>query len=112
MPFFGPFLKYADFSGRATRLEFWTFTLLNGVVALILWMLAWQSGSWWPIVLVFLYGLVALLPTWAVWVRRLLDTGRSGWSLLWSLVPLFGAVILYVFALLGSDDDNEYGPAP
>lgn len=112
MPFIGPFLKYADFSGRATRLEYWTYALLNSVVGWGLLLVGWSSGSWWPMVLVFLYALATFLPTWAVLVRRLHDTGRSGWSLLWGLVPLFGAVILFIFALLGSDDDNEYGPAP
>lgn len=110
MPFVGPFLKYADFGGRAARLEYWTFQALNVGIRVILFILAWQS-SWWLLAVLAVYGLAAFLPSWALSVRRLHDTGRTGWWLLLHLIP-FGSFVLFIFYLMGSDGDNEYGPTP
>lgn len=64
-------------------------------------------------VLTFLYSLGVLLPSLAVGVRRLHDTGRSGWWLLIGLIPIIGTIILLVFLCLDSQDgDNKYGPYP
>ena len=110
MPFVGPFLKYADFGGRAARMEYWTFQVLNVGIRVILFILAWQS-SWWLLAVLVVYGLAAFLPSWALSVRRLHDTGRTGWWLLLHLIP-FGSLALFVFYLMSSDGDNEYGPTP
>ena len=60
-----------------------------------------------------IYGLAVLIPGLAVAVRRLHDTGRSGWWLLIGLVPLIGAIVLIVFmATDGEPGDNAYGPNP
>jgi uncharacterized membrane protein YhaH (DUF805 family) len=60
-----------------------------------------------------IYGLAVLIPTLAVTVRRLHDIDRSGWWILIGLVPLIGAIVLLVFALLeGTPGDNQYGPNP
>ncbi|TJY41720.1 DUF805 domain-containing protein [Cohnella pontilimi] len=60
-----------------------------------------------------LYALAILLPSLAVSVRRLHDTGRSGWWLLIGLIPLIGAIILLVFTCQDSQPgDNRYGPNP
>lgn len=65
-------------------------------------------------VICVVYGLVALgmiCPGISVFVRRLHDTGRSGWWYWLSLVPYVGGIVLLVFTLLGSQErDNEYGP--
>ena len=59
------------------------------------------------------YGLALLLPTLAVMVRRLHDTGRSGSWLLIGLIPLAGLVVLIVFWARDSQPgDNQYGPNP
>ncbi len=110
MPFLQPFIKYVDFSGRATRLEFWSFTVMNFIIALVLYLLAFTVG-WGFFIIVVVYGIAVFLPTWGVWVRRLHDTGRSGWWLLLGAIPL-AFIVLYIFALMDSDGDNEYGPTP
>lgn len=110
MPFIEVFQKYADFGGRAKRSEFWSFAIVDTIIRIALFVLALQV-SWWLLALLSLYGLVVFIPGWAVTVRRLHDTGRSGWWLLLSLVPL-GVLVLFIFYLMGSDGDNEYGPEP
>ena len=59
------------------------------------------------------FSLATLIPTLAVSVRRLHDTGRSGWWLLLSLIPLIGAIVLLVFFVQDSAaGDNAHGPNP
>jgi uncharacterized membrane protein YhaH (DUF805 family) len=60
-----------------------------------------------------LYGLVVLLPSLAVSVRRLHDTGKSGWMILINLIPLIGIIWILILMIKDSDPgDNEYGPNP
>lgn len=83
------FRKYADFNGRATRPEYWWFVLFQFVAYLVLGAISdWAVGVFW---------LVTLLPGIAVAVRRLHDTGRSGWWLLLGFIPLVGALVLIYF---------------
>lgn len=110
MPYFEVFAKYADFSGRAARLEYWTFSIVNFIISIIGWVMAFTI-SWWLLALLAIYGLIVFIPGWAVSVRRLHDTGRSGWWLLLGFIP-FGGFVLLIFCLMGSDGDNEYGPEP
>jgi len=93
------FKNYVNFSGRASRSEFWWWTLLSFVLGLI------------PIV-GFIYGLAALIPSIALCVRRLHDTGRCGWWLLLALVPLVGLVLIYFYTQPSQEGSNEYGPVP
>ena len=60
--------------------------------------------------LIIAFGL--LIPTWAVSFRRLHDTGRSAWYMLWTFVPYLGGIILLVIFCQKSDEDNKYGPNP
>lgn len=85
--------KYADFEGRASRSEYWWFALLVFVLSYI------------PFVGIIV-SFAALLPSLAVGVRRLHDTGRCGW---WILVPIANLVFL---ATEGAHFPNEYGPVP
>jgi uncharacterized membrane protein YhaH (DUF805 family) len=102
--------KYTEFHGRAGREEFWMFFLVNLVVLVGLWMLDGLIGLG---LLSALYGLAVLLPTLGVYIRRLHDTGRSGWWVLLIFVPLIGYLILLVLmALPGDAGPNEYGPPP
>ncbi|MDN3297873.1 DUF805 domain-containing protein [Streptomyces ficellus] len=103
--------KYATFSGRARRKEYWMFTLISTVIYAVLAVIDVSLiGSG---VIAGIYGLAVLLPTLAVAVRRLHDTGRSGWWLFISLVPLVGGIILLVFlASEGKPEANEHGPNP
>ena len=58
------------------------------------------------------YALAALLPSIAIAIRRLHDTGKSGWMILVGLIPLVGPIILIVFYVQASDGPNEYGTGP
>lgn len=91
------FSKYATFSGRASRSEFWYFFLFSFILGCI------------PIVN-FIAGLVLLLPSLAVAVRRLHDTGKSGWWYLICLIPFIGGLVLLIFYCQeGQPDANQYG---
>ena len=108
--------KYAVFSGRARRKEFWMFALINIGISIVLSILdaiiGTRTDSGFGI-LSGIYSLAVLLPSLAVGVRRLHDTGRSGWWILIGLIPLIGAIVLIVFyAQEGKPGDNQYGPDP
>src|ERR671913_135219 len=109
--------KYAVFSGRSRRREYWYFVLFNIIVGIVLgWIdaLLGTRGSYAGAGLLSgIYSLAVLIPTLAVSVRRLHDIDRSGWWILIGLVPLIGVIVLLVFALLdGTPGDNRYGPNP
>ena len=109
--------KYAVFGGRSRRMEYWYFVLFNIIVSIVLGGidgLLGTSGSYAGAGLLSgIYGLAILIPSLAVTVRRLHDIDRSGWWILIGLVPLIGALVLLVFALLDSTPgDNQYGPNP
>ena len=104
--------KYADFSGRARRSEYWWFVLAYALVVLVVDVLAIASGSHLFTFLLLAVILAVFLPSLAVTVRRLHDTNRSGWWVLLGFIPLGGFVILY-FTILDSDaGTNQYGPSP
>lgn len=108
--------KYAVFSGRAQRAEYWYFVLFNFIICVILGaidsVISWGSQS--PMmVLSGLYSLAVLIPSLAVLFRRLHDTGRSGWWILIVLIPIIGSIWLLVLMVLDSSyGDNKYGPNP
>ena len=110
--------KYAVFSGRARRKEFWLFTLLNILIAIALASIdsatgLTKSGHSPLFNLSSLYVLAVFVPGVAVTVRRLHDTGHSGWWWLMGLVPLVGAVVLLIFTVQDSaPGQNQYGPNP
>lgn len=103
--------NYVGFSGRARRQEYWMFVLINVIISIVLGILDAIMGT--NSLLNGLYSLAVLLPSLAVTVRRLHDTGKSGWWLLISLIPIIGAIILLVFTCLDSEpEENQYGPNP
>ena len=93
--------KYVDFSGRATRSEFWWFFLFQIIVLAIAGMLSNMLYG--------LAGLALLLPALGAGARRLHDIGKSGWFLLLGLIPLIGALILIYWAVQPSGPANAYG---
>ena len=120
-----PLLRYADFSGRSRRLEYWVFTLLITIMifGFIFLMLAlsgqeYQSedplplaGVW--IALLVLLGIGIFIPSLAVQVRRLHDQDRSGWWILLGFIPYIGGLIMLIFMLIpGTRGPNDYGPDP
>ncbi|MEU2154055.1 DUF805 domain-containing protein [Streptomyces sp. NPDC019396] len=103
--------KYAVFSGRARRQEYWMFTLINVIVYAVL--MGIDLGVLNLGFIAPLYSLLVLLPALGVTIRRLHDTGRSGWFVLLGLIPLVGPIILLVFlAGEGKAEDNQYGSNP
>jgi len=103
--------KYAVFNGRSRRKEYWMFVLFNFLIATGIGFVETHLGS--PGVLGGLYGLAVIVPGIAVSVRRLHDTGRSGWWLLVGLVPLIGSIILLVFMIEdGKPGSNAWGANP
>lgn len=103
--------KYAEFTGRARRSEYWYFALANFIIAIILGII--QRGVGIIGIISMLYSLAILIPSIAVGVRRLHDTNRSGWWLLLAFIPLVGAIILIIFFVQeGDSTENQYGPNP
>ena len=111
-----PLHKYADFSGRAPRAEYWWFYLMVIIgyfVASILDSVVGTGGmmrSFGVLTMIVMLGL--LLPSIAAGVRRLHDTDRSGWWLLIAIIPLIGLVLIYFLVLEGTKGDNRFGPDP
>lgn len=109
--------KYAVFNGRAGRKEYWFFALFVFLIYLALGLIdkvigithkgegvGLSSG---------LFTLAMFLPGIGVGIRRLHDTGRSGWWLLVALIPLVGTIfMLILMALKGNTGANAYGPEP
>ena len=116
------FRKYANFKGRASRAEFWWFSLFNFIVNAIIYLIALSAVGFdfeyliMDDVVMNVIGLISLvffLPSLAVMERRLHDTGRSEWNILYLFIPLAGVIILLVFlASKGTPGPNKYGPAP
>ncbi|WP_422020613.1 DUF805 domain-containing protein [Roseibium sp.] len=115
--------KYAVFSGRASRSEYWWWILFvvivsivsqiidGAVVAPALGFQAFEEGAGQP--LSMLVSLALLLPGLGVAVRRLHDIDHSGWWFLLILVPIVGfLILLYWFVQPGTKGDNQYGEAP
>jgi uncharacterized membrane protein YhaH (DUF805 family) len=113
----GCYRKYATFTGRARRAEYWWYTLFNVIIyaALITVgiLIGNSDGSATVVgVLVGVYILAVLLPTLAVTTRRLHDAGLSGWWQLIGFVPL-GGIVVFIMTLLDSNPGtNRYGPDP
>ena len=109
--------KYAVFSGRARRKEYWYFFLFNIIILLVLSFIDGMTGTFIYEaglgLLGGIYALAVLIPGIAVAVRRLHDTDRSGWWLLVGLIPVFGTIALLVFMLQdGKLGENQYGANP
>ena len=107
--------KFADFSGRARRREYWTFVLVNCLIALLLMTLGLAFGEDSPAsnIMVTIFYLIMLVPNLSVSVRRLHDIGKSGWYMFLSLIPLIGGLILLIWSLMDSEPgENQYGKNP
>lgn len=122
-----PYRRYADFSGRSRRMEYWMFTLLNFIVVAVLLALTFggmsglmtssepQMGalSYVGIILFLVWGLATIIPGIAVTVRRFHDQDKSGWFYLLAFIPYVGGLIVFIFMLLeGTRGPNRFGPDP
>ena len=113
-----PLRRYADFSGRSRRKEYWMFILgmIIAVVALsivegILGLSGMVGGVYGPLTTIALLGLI--IPGIAVQVRRFHDQDKSGWFVLLGLIPFVGGLIVLVFMCLeGTKGPNRFGADP
>ncbi len=112
--------RYAQFDGRASRSEYWYFTLYYvlillavGAVSGLLGYLVGNIGSMIGMAAIVLLILALFIPALAIAIRRLHDSGKSGWFFLLGLIPTIGGIILLVFYCLESQPGtNKYGPNP
>jgi len=122
-----PYRRYAEFSGRSRRKEYWMFALFNVAVAVAITAIFGQttytqSGMFASAftnvtgvggILLALFRLASFIPGLAVGVRRLHDQDRSGWLLLLLLVPILGWFALFVLMCLpGTVGPNRFGEDP
>jgi uncharacterized membrane protein YhaH (DUF805 family) len=107
-----------NFSGRARRREYWSFHLFVVLILITLTVVDFSAGLTFgdgPVkkgMLSTLAGFVFMIPSFAVTVRRLHDTGRSGAWFFLCWVPLIGVLFLLGISLQDSEGDNQYGPNP
>jgi uncharacterized membrane protein YhaH (DUF805 family) len=109
--------KYAVFSGRSRRKEYWYFVLFVVIISIVLGMIDGLFGTYHRStgagLLSTIFSLAVLIPSIAVSVRRLHDIDRTGWWVLISLVPLIGWIVLLIFHVQDSTPGpNRYGPNP
>ncbi|AIV05671.1 membrane protein [Vibrio harveyi] len=109
--------KYINFGGRARRKEYWYFFLFNILISLVLCFIDITTGNYDPEtgygLLSSIYALAVFIPGITVGVRRLHDTGRTGWWSLIAFVPLIGILVLLCFcASKGDTGRNQYGSDP
>jgi uncharacterized membrane protein YhaH (DUF805 family) len=125
---FQPLRKYAQFSGRARRSEYWLWLLFVIGIQIVFQILIVATGgsmmsgagggqpSGLSMVLLLIFCAVMLgllIPSLAVTFRRLHDTNRSAWWILIGLIPFIGALVLLVFYLLpGTPGPNNFGEDP
>ncbi|OCC22524.1 hypothetical protein MB02_16440 [Croceicoccus estronivorus] len=134
-----PLKRYADFSGRSRRLEFWMFALLNVIVSFVLMTVMLAGGVslaelenpgagmpafgglfWIAVILLLVWGLGTIIPGIAVSVRRLHDRDMSGWWYLGLIVAymipfvnlIAGIAFLVLMLLPGTPGPNRYGADP
>lgn len=104
----GVLKKYAVFEGRASRREFWMFTLVNVVIAFLIGFAEGLLGL--PKIISTLYMLAVLIPSIAVTVRRLHDMDKTGWLALLVIIPFIGSLILLIMcAFEGTPGSNRFG---
>lgn len=105
--------KYATFTGRARRSEYWYFSLFAGIIVGGLVVLNFATGNSLISVLLLVVELVLALPSAAVTVRRLHDSGKTGWYIFIGLIPFIGPIALLIFLIDDTDKDGDkYGPSP
>ncbi len=118
-----PLKRYADFSGRSRRKEYWMFSLFLILVSIVLFGILFAVGGLDAggsglvgstfLVVFGLFFLAVLIPSIAVQVRRFHDQDKSGWFVLLGLIPYVGGFIVFVFMCLdGTHGPNRFGPDP
>ena len=112
------FTKYATIKGRASRAEYWWFSLLSYVNNLHLYIIfnndSWDDSQYAPITIIsIVLGIILFLPQLSVTVRRLHDIGFSGAYLFIGLIPIVGPILsIVMLCKKGDEGENEYGANP
>jgi len=101
--------RYADFSGRAQRKQYWMFVLFYVLIYIAFSIIDGLIGI---SLLTTIFALLMIIPSISVGVRRLHDTGRSGLWLLIGFIPIIGFIVLIIFFVQDSQGENEYGVSP
>ena len=101
--------KYADFSGRARRSEYWFWALAVILAEIVLEIIGSIIHTQF---LYYIFALAVLVPGWAVFARRMHDTGRSGWWWLIALTIIGAFFLLYWLVSDSEPGTNQYGPSP
>lgn len=105
--------NYCNFTGRASRSEYWWFYLFTALVGMVAGGISAPFGETFSEIFTYAVALVLFLPSFGITFRRLHDIGKSGWWWLLGFIPLVGAIILIVwFCRQSQEGDNEYGPEP
>lgn len=105
------FNKYCCFTGRASRSEYWWWTLFCLLVGVVVGAIFGSGNT--GITISGIVNLALILPGLGVAVRRLHDINKSGWFILLAFIPIVGAIILIVWFIRNSDPTaNQYGPVP
>ena len=109
--------KYADFGGRARRTEYWMFMLFHLLIIFFLFFLSGVLSEFQlefiSLILLGIYVLASFIPALAITIRRLHDTGKSGWFYLISFIPYIGGIILLIFVVQDSENMyNKWGANP
>ncbi|WP_291869238.1 DUF805 domain-containing protein [Maribacter sp.] len=105
--------KYAEFTGRSRRKEYWMFVLISTIISYLLYAVDYFALGFEGYGINTLYSLGVFIPSLAVLVRRLHDVGKSGWFFFIILIPIIGVIWLLVVLCTDSEDgDNKYGVNP
>ena len=109
--------KYACFSGRARRAEFWYFFLFLYVVWFVLsailgFLVPAEHAKLVIFIVTMVYNVAIFVPSWAVLVRRLQDTNHSMWNTLWIYTVVGIVVLLKYLVTAGDQGPNQYGEDP
>ena len=112
--YFSVLKKYVDFTGRASRKEFWMFVLVNMVISIIFSILTripFIRVIFW--IVFILFSLAVLLPGITLGIRRLHDINLSGWLMLLCLIPVVNVIFVFLLCVIeGNQYDNQYGATP
>ena len=99
--------KFFDFSGRASKSEYWWFQLYGIIIYGLLFVFQGDLA-----LVLSILTIVTIIPIWAASVRRLHDTDKSGWFVLISIIPFIGLIIIFLLIADGSKGKNKFGPKP
>ncbi|MEZ6002416.1 DUF805 domain-containing protein [Hyphomonas sp.] len=126
------FSRYVDFQGRSMRSEYWWVYLFNLIIGIVWAVLFFGLGGinmrteevspigFGLIALVAIYGLAIVIPSIALFVRRLHDINQTGWIYLGlviaSVIPVIGFIasiaMIVIACIPGTKGPNKYGPDP